>query len=75
MASSSGSGQAFDSFYKELKEVCVSYKLLKDLEIFCCQVEKRDENLTPAAQIERLTKPGHTYRNLNPFEVLQVGTI
>jgi len=55
MASSSGSGQAFDSFYKELKEV-----------------EKRDENLTPAAQIERLTKPGHTYRNLNPFEVLQV---
>ena len=36
------------------------------------QVEKRDENLTPAAQIERLTKPGHTYRNLNPFEVLQV---
>lgn len=36
------------------------------------EVEKRDENLTPAAQIERLTKPGHTYRNLNPFEVLQV---
>ena len=36
------------------------------------QVEKRDECLTPAAQIERLTKPGHTYRNLNPFEVLQV---
>ena len=36
------------------------------------QVEKRDQNLTPAAQIERLTKPGHTYRNLNPFEVLQV---
>jgi len=36
------------------------------------EVEKRDQNLTPAAQIERLTKPGHTYRNLNPFEVLQV---
>ena len=36
------------------------------------QVEKRDECLTPAAQIDRLTKPGHTYRNLNPFEVLQV---
>ena len=36
------------------------------------QVEKRDQNLTPTAQIERLTKPGHTYRNLNPFEVLQV---
>lgn len=59
MASSSnsqgGGGQAFDSFYQELKAV-----------------EKRDENLTPAAQIERLTKPGHTYRNLNPFEVLQI---
>ena len=36
------------------------------------QVEKRDQNLTPTAQIERLTKPGHTYRNLNPFEVLQI---
>jgi len=56
MASSSqGEPAAFDSFYKELKEV-----------------EKRDQNLTPTAQIERLTKPGHTYRNLNPFEVLQV---
>lgn len=57
MASSSNGkgGQAFDSFYQELKEV-----------------EKRDECLTPVAQIERLTKPGHTYRNLNPFEVLQV---
>merc|ERR1712126_506924 len=57
MASSyNGQGsQAFDEFYKEVKEV-----------------EKRDECLTPAAQIERLTKPGHTYRNLNPFEVLQV---
>lgn len=41
------------------------YKELKE-------VEKRDQNLTPTAQIERLTKPGHTYRNLNPFEVLQV---
>lgn len=41
------------------------YKELKE-------VEKRDQNLTPTAQIERLTKPGHTYRNLNPFDVLQV---
>jgi len=55
-SSSNGQGsQAFDEFYKEVKEV-----------------EKRDECLTPVAQIERLTKPGHTYRNLNPFEVLQV---
>jgi len=56
MASSSqGGGAAFDSFYKELK-----------------QVEKRDETLTPKLQIERLLRPGYTYRNLNPFEVLQV---
>jgi len=58
MASSSQGppgGQAFDSFYKELK-----------------QVEKRDETLTPKLQIERLLRPGYTYRNLNPFEVLQV---
>eukprot|EP00091_Calanus_sinicus_P016974 TRINITY_DN36685_c0_g1_i1.p2 TRINITY_DN36685_c0_g1~~TRINITY_DN36685_c0_g1_i1.p2 ORF type:complete len:195 (+),score=67.02 TRINITY_DN36685_c0_g1_i1:79-585(+) len=58
MASSSqgpSGGQAFDSFYKELK-----------------QVEKRDETLTPKLQIERLLRPGYTYRNLNPFEVLQV---
>jgi len=58
MASSSQGppgGEAFDSFYKELK-----------------QVEKRDETLTPKLQIERLLRPGYTYRNLNPFEVLQV---
>jgi len=36
------------------------------------QVEKRDETLTPKLQIERLLRPGYTYRNLNPFEVLQV---
>lgn len=36
------------------------------------KVEKADENLTPKAQIERLLRPGHTYRNLDPFEVLQV---
>jgi len=58
MASSSqgsSGGQAFDTFYQELK-----------------QVEKRDETLTPKLQIERLLRPGYTYRNLNPFEVLQV---
>ena len=70
----STSGQDFDSFYKEIKEVTKQNfrsNLLKQQNTNF-QVEKRDENLTPAAQIERLTKPGHTYRNLNPFEVLQV---
>ena len=28
--------------------------------------------MTPKLQIERLLRPGYTYRNLNPFEVLQV---
>ena len=70
----STSGQDFDSFYKEIKEVTKQNfrsNLWKQHNTEF-QVEKRDENLTPAAQIERLTKPGHTYRNLNPFEVLQV---
>jgi len=36
------------------------------------QVEANDASLTPKQQIDRLLKPGYTYRNLNPFEVLQV---
>lgn len=36
------------------------------------QIEKQDSVLTSAQQIERLLRPGATYRNLNPFEVLQV---
>nr|CAH7722559.1 unnamed protein product [Callosobruchus chinensis] len=36
------------------------------------EIEKRDSVLTPKQQIERLLRPGSTYRNLNPFEVLQV---
>jgi len=36
------------------------------------EIEKRDSVLTPVQQIERLLRPGSTYRNLNPFEVLQV---
>ncbi|KAG6441442.1 hypothetical protein O3G_MSEX001823 [Manduca sexta] len=42
---------------------------------FYCEVkeiEKRDSVLTPVQQIERLLRPGSTYFNLNPFEVLQV---
>lgn len=43
--------------------------------MMCCQVkeiEKRDSVLTPKQQIDRLLRPGSTYFNLNPFEVLQV---
>jgi len=36
------------------------------------QVEAKDAVLTPVQQIDRLLRPGYTYRNLNPFEVLQV---
>ena len=36
------------------------------------QIEKRDSVLTSKQQIERLLRPGSTYFNLNPFEVLQI---
>lgn len=36
------------------------------------EIEKRDSVLTPKQQIERLLRPGSTYFNLNPFEVLNV---
>lgn len=36
------------------------------------EIEKRDSVLTPKQQIERLLRPGSTYFNLNPYEVLQV---
>uniref|UniRef100_A0A6I8N2V0 DnaJ heat shock protein family (Hsp40) member C8 n=1 Tax=Ornithorhynchus anatinus TaxID=9258 RepID=A0A6I8N2V0_ORNAN len=32
------------------------------------QIEKRDSVLTSKNQIERLTRPGSSYFNLNPFE-------
>ena len=34
--------------------------------------EKKDAVLTPTQQIDRLLRPGCTYRNLNPYEVLMV---
>merc|ERR1711973_172906 len=37
-------------------------------------IEKRDSDLTGAQQIERLTKPGSKYLNLNPYEVLKIST-
>ncbi|XP_063237848.1 dnaJ homolog subfamily C member 8 [Bacillus rossius redtenbacheri] len=36
------------------------------------EIEKRDSVLTSEQQIHRLLRPGSTYFNLNPFEVLQV---
>lgn len=36
------------------------------------ETEKADAKLTPKQQIDRLLRPGHTYRNLNPFDVLMV---
>ena len=35
-------------------------------------IEARDAKLTPKQQIERLLRPGSSYFNLNPFEVLQI---
>ena len=35
-------------------------------------IEARDSVMTPTMQIDRLLRPGSTYFNLNPFEVLQV---
>ncbi|CAL8084021.1 unnamed protein product [Calicophoron daubneyi] len=35
-------------------------------------IEKRDAVLTPKQQIDRLNRPGSTYFNLNPYDVLQV---
>ncbi len=36
------------------------------------ETEKKDAVLTPQQQIDRLLRPGSTYRNLNPFEVGKV---
>merc|ERR1712150_323534 len=36
------------------------------------ETEKADSKLTPKQQIDRLLRPGSTYRNLNPYEVLQI---
>lgn len=36
------------------------------------QIEVRDSVLTSDQQINRLLRPGSTYFNLNPFEVLQI---
>ncbi|XP_051991854.1 dnaJ homolog subfamily C member 8-like [Xyrauchen texanus] len=56
MAAASGSGE--DAFQSFYTEVK--------------QIEKRDSVLTSKQQIDRLLRPGASYFNLNPFEVLQI---
>uniref|UniRef100_A0AAY4CTF1 DnaJ homolog subfamily C member 8 n=1 Tax=Denticeps clupeoides TaxID=299321 RepID=A0AAY4CTF1_9TELE len=58
----------------------IYYELFLDTGLFSCgrtgrsvkQIEKRDSVLTPKQQIDRLLRPGASYFNLNPFEVLQL---
>lgn len=60
MSSSSAgtSSQNADKYADEIREIK--------------EIEKRDSVLTSKQQINRLLKPGSTYLNLNPFEVLQL---
>ena len=52
-----------------LRNISYFNRLLSEIK----KVEKRDAVLTKEQQIERLTKPGSKYGNLNPFAVLMVG--
>jgi hypothetical protein len=45
----------------KLKYLCLIYQVK--------EIEKQDSVLTPSQQIDRLTRPGATYFNLNPFDV------
>jgi len=36
------------------------------------EIEKRDSVLTSKQQLDRLLRPGASYFNLNPYEVLQL---
>lgn len=36
------------------------------------EIEKKDSVYTSKQQLERLLRPGSTYSNLNPFDVLMV---
>ncbi|XP_060948707.1 dnaJ homolog subfamily C member 8 [Limanda limanda] len=50
----------------------VSDELFQNFYTEVKQIEKRDSVLTNKQQIERLLRPGASYFNLNPFEVLQI---
>ncbi|KAL4667501.1 hypothetical protein H8959_006190 [Pygathrix nigripes] len=55
-------------FWGGMKEILCERHVL----VWVKQIEKRDSVLTSKNQIERLTRPGSSYFNLNPFEVLQI---
>uniref|UniRef100_A0A146P4D0 DnaJ homolog subfamily C member 8 n=1 Tax=Fundulus heteroclitus TaxID=8078 RepID=A0A146P4D0_FUNHE len=50
----------------------VSDELFQNFYTEVKQIEKRDSVLTSKQQIDRLLRPGSSYFNLNPFEVLQL---
>uniref|UniRef100_A0AAQ4QRC9 DnaJ homolog subfamily C member 8 n=1 Tax=Gasterosteus aculeatus aculeatus TaxID=481459 RepID=A0AAQ4QRC9_GASAC len=56
----------------EPSTVNVSDELFQNFYTEVKQIEKRDSVLTSKQQIERLLRPGSSYFNLNPFEVLQI---
>nr|XP_039258698.1 dnaJ homolog subfamily C member 8-like [Styela clava] len=58
MASTSSDPKAEDAFNTYMSEVK--------------RIEAADSVLTPKQQIDRLNRPGSTYFNLNPYDVLQV---
>lgn len=68
----------FNEFYTEVSNTVIAQhpfylcRVFKRTIIQVKEIEKRDSVLTPKQQIERLLRPGSTYFNLNPFEVLQV---
>ena len=79
--------QDFNTFYSEVScDSCMDESLQAYIHIYSVHwneyvlscpfqvkaIEKRDSVLTSEQQINRLLRPGSTYFNLNPFEVLQV---
>merc|ERR1711953_792616 len=57
-----------NNFCKRMSSEAAFNTFYKDLKA----TEKADSVLTPKQQIDRLLRPGSTYRNLNPYEVLQI---
>lgn len=68
----------FEGFYHEVK-MCTGkiafdslHRFKLDISFQVKAIEKRDAVLTSEQQITRLLRPGSSYFNLNPYEVLQV---
>ena len=67
------------SFHRQIKIALFSVITsciikVKALNIYVCfvqvkEIEKRDSTLTSSQQLDRLTRPGATYFNLNPYDV------